>query len=178
MWKLFSGVLNTLVGEPIKQWQRRKTLKAEQQYELAKLDGKARIAKATALAEMAKQGQQNDFDLDMMATKNMEKSWKDELILCIFLLPIVLAFIPDMQPHVLNGFAAIEKMPHWYVAIVIGMVVVIYGMRGLLKAYLTRGKLPLSFPSKTVPKKPQAQDTQVTTQTQTTSQTGVRKRTS
>lgn len=153
MWKLFSGVVNTLVGEPIKQWQRRKTLKAQHRFELEKLEHQTQAAKATALLEMAKQGQRNDFDLDMMATKNMEKSWKDELILCIFLLPIVLAFIPDMQPHVLNGFAAIEKMPHWYVAIVIGMVVVIYGMRGLLKAYLTRGKLPLSLSGTAQPKK-------------------------
>jgi len=153
MWNIVKGVLTTLVGEPIKQWQRRKTLKVEQQFELDKLAHETQTAKANALLEMAKQGQQNDFDLDMIATKNMEKSWKDELILLIFLLPIVLAFYPDMQPHVLNGFEAIKKMPHWYVAIVIGMVVVIYGMRGLLKAYLSRGKSPLALPT---PKKSQA----------------------
>jgi hypothetical protein len=143
MWGIVSSVLTTLVGEPVKQWQRRKTLKVEQQYELDKLAHQTRTAKANALLEMAKQGQQNDFDLDVIATKNMEKSWKDELILLIFLLPIVMAFIPSMQKHVLNGFEAIAEMPHWYVAIVIGMVVVIYGMRGLLKAYLSRGKINL-----------------------------------
>jgi len=154
MWSIVSGVLNSLIGEPVKQWQRRKTLKVEQQFELDKLEHETRTAKANALLEMAKTGQKNDFDLDMLATKNMEKSWKDELILCIFLLPIVLAFHPDMQPHVLKGFTAIEEMPHWYVAIVIGMVVVIYGMRGLLKAYLTRGSHYREYLDR---KKPQAQ---------------------
>lgn len=61
----------------------------------------------------------------------------------IFLTPVVLAFIPGMDTHVEAGFAAIERMPEWYVAIVIGMVVVIYGMRGLLKAWLARGFTPL-----------------------------------
>jgi len=151
MWTVISGVVNTLVGAPLERWQRRKALKAEQQFELDKLEHETQTAKANALLEMAKSGQKNDFDLDMIATKNMEKSWKDELVLLIFLLPIVLAFIPNMQTHVLNGFTAIEKMPPWYVAIVIGMVVVIYGMRGLLKFYLSRGKSSLALPVSAMP---------------------------
>lgn len=141
MWGLISGIANTLIGEPVKQWQKRKTLKVEHRYELEKLDHQANVAKANAVLEMAKQGQQQDYDLDNIAMRNMEKSWKDELILVIFLLPVVLAFIPGMVGHVEAGFDAIEAMPEWYIAVVVGMVVVIYGMRGLLKAYLQRFKV-------------------------------------
>ena len=142
MWQVITGITNTLLGEPIKQWQKRKTLKVAQQYELQKLDHQANVAKANAVLAMAQQGQQQDYDLDKIAMQNMAKSWKDELILIIFLVPIVLAFIPGMDVYVQAGFAAINAMPQWYVAIVIGMVVVIYGLRGLLKAYLQRFSIP------------------------------------
>ena len=139
---IFNGIAElagSLIGEPVRQWQKRKTLKVEHKFELERLDHAANVARAEAALTMAKNGQQQDFDLDKIAMRNMEKSWKDELVLIIFLTPVVLAFIPGMDTHVEAGFAAIERMPEWYVAIVIGMVVVIYGMRGLLKAWLSRG---------------------------------------
>ena len=139
MWDIISGLANNLIGEPVKQWQRRKTLKVEQKFELQKLDHQANVARAEAMLEMARQGQAQDYDLDKISLKNMENSWKDELVLVIFLTPVVLAFFPGMAAHVQAGFAAIEQMPRWYIAIVAGMVVVIYGMRGLLKAWLERG---------------------------------------
>ena len=129
----------SFAAEPIKGWQRRKTIKATHKYELERLDHEASVAKANAVLEMARQGQAQDFDLDRLAMKNMQRSWKDELVLIIFLAPVVMAFVPGMSPHVEAGFAAIERMPNWYIAIVIGMVVVIYGLRGLLKTYLQRG---------------------------------------
>ena len=134
--------LGTVLGfaaEPIKGWQRRKTIQAQHKHELERLHHEADVARANAALEMARQGQAQDFDLDRIATKNMQNSWKDELILIIFLAPIVLAFVPGMSSHVAAGFAAIERMPSWYIAIVVGMVVVIYGMRGLLRTYLQRG---------------------------------------
>lgn len=134
-----AGLASNLIGEPIKQWQKRKTLKVEQKFQIEKLDHEANLASAKARLEMARQGQAQDYDLDRIAMKNMAASWKDELVLVIFLTPVVLAFIPGMDKYVLAGFAAIERMPEWYMAIVIGMVVVIYGLRGLLKAWLQRG---------------------------------------
>ena len=133
-----AGLASNLIGEPIKQWQKRKTLKVEQKFEIERLDHEAQVARAQATLEMAKQGQAQDYDLDRIAMKNMAASWKDELVLVIFLAPVVLAFIPGMDKYVEAGFAAIERMPEWYMGIVVGMVVVIYGMRGLLKAWLGR----------------------------------------
>lgn len=145
MWKLFSGVVNTLVGEPVKQWQRRKTLKAQHRFELEKLEHQTQAAKATALLEMAKQGQRNDFDLDMLATKNMAETLADDFLRVIYYLPIVMAFIPSTQNYVLKGFKIIDQMPAWFVAIAIGIAVVTFGMRGLLKAFLSRGNFSLSL---------------------------------
>ena len=134
-----AGLASNLIGEPIKQWQKRKTLKVERKFEIEKLDHAANLARAQARLEMARQGQAQDYDLDRIAMQQMAASWKDEVVLVIFLTPVVLAFIPGMDKYVLAGFQAIERMPEWYMAIVIGMVVVIYGLRGLLKAWLQRG---------------------------------------
>ena len=136
MFSAIAGAIGSLVSKPIEQWQKRKTLKAEHKFELERLDHKARLAKANKALEMAKQGQEQIYDLDRIAMENMNKSIKDEIVLGIFLVPVVLAFIPGMNKYVEAGFNAINGMPNWYIALVIGMVVVIYGMRGLLRAYI------------------------------------------
>ena len=138
MWKFITSTLTSFIAKPIEQWQERKTLKAVQKFELLKIEHETKRAKANAVLEMARQGQAQDYDLDKLAMKNMQNSWKDELVLIVFLVPMILAFIPNLAAHALQGFKIIEQMPAWYVGIIIGMVVVIYGLRGLLKSYLTQ----------------------------------------
>ena len=87
-------------------------------------------------SSMAEAGQTQNYDLDRLAMENMSKSWKDEFILVIFLAPMVMAFIPSLKDSALAGFGVIALMPEWYRYIIIGMVVVIYGLRGLLEKVL------------------------------------------
>ena len=150
MWDKIVGGLTSIIAKPIEQWQERKTLKVQQKFELLKIEHETKKAKANALLAMASQEKQQDYDLDKLAMQNMEKTWKDELVLIVFLLPMILAFIPNCAEYALQGFKIIEQMPSWYVAIIIGMVVVIYGLRGLLKTYLQRGAINLSKPKPTV----------------------------
>jgi len=145
-----SGVASA-VAAPINEWQKRKTIKATQAFELNKIEFQAKVAKANAVLELSRQGKQMDYDLDKIAMQNMQKSWKDELVLIVFLSPMIMAFFPATANHALAGFAIIAKMPEWYVAIIIGMVVVIYGLRGLLKAYLTRQSSIITSTSRNKP---------------------------
>lgn len=101
-------------------------------------DSDIKVAKAMAVTKMAQEGQLQNYDLDRLAMEQMEKSWKDEVILLIFLCPMVMAFIPGFEKYALAGFSVIEKMPEWYRYIIIGMVVVIYGLRGLLEKIIER----------------------------------------
>ena len=112
--------------------------KAKTEAALVKIQSEADISKAKALSatKMAENGQTQDYDLDRIAMQQMEKSWKDELVLVIFLTPMVMAFIPEFAPFSLRGFEIIEKMPEWYRYIIIGMVIVIYGLRGMAKQLL------------------------------------------
>lgn len=99
-------------------------------------DKKIIMAEAEAKAKRLERESEQDYDLDKIAMQNMEKSWKDEAILVIFLTPLVLCFIPDYSPFVTAGFASLALVPDWYMYILVGIITVIYGMRGLLKNLL------------------------------------------
>jgi hypothetical protein len=77
-------------------------------------DADIKRAKALAATKMAESGQAQNYDLDRLAMEQMGKSWKDEVILIIFLAPMVMAFIPGMDGYALAGFTVIAKMPEWY----------------------------------------------------------------
>ena len=109
--------------------------KGKQEINKTKLEGdiKVLVAETDAKVRRLEKESEQDYDLDRLATENMERSWKDELILIIFLAPLVMCFIPEYQVYVTNGFASLALVPDWYMGIIVGMIVVIYGMRGLLK---------------------------------------------
>ena len=113
--------------------------KAKAEAKLVEISAEADIKKAKAIAAInaAESGQQQDFDLDKIAMEQMGKSWKDELVLVIFLAPMVMAFIPGMEKYSLAGFEVIKSMPEWYQYTIIGMIVVIYGMRGMVKQLIS-----------------------------------------
>ncbi len=94
------------------------------------------MAEAESKAKRLEREAEMDYDLDRIAMQNMDKSWKDELVLLIWLTPVVMSFIPTWQPYVIEGFASLALVPDWYMYILVGLVTVIYGMRGMLKMVL------------------------------------------
>ena len=132
------GSLVSLGGTFLQGKQDEAKAKAEAAIVGIQADADIKRAKALAATKMAESGQTQSYDLDRLAVEQMGKSWKDEVILIIFLAPMVMAFIPGMDGYALAGFTVIAKMPEWYQYIIIGMVVVIYGMRGMLEKILDR----------------------------------------
>lgn len=132
------GSLIDLGGTYLKGKQEEVKAKAEAAIVSIQADADIKKAKALSATKLAEAGQEQNYDLDRLAMENMNKSWKDEVILIIFLAPMVLAFIPGMDGYALAGFQVISKMPEWYQYIIIGMVVVIYGMRGMLEKLIDK----------------------------------------
>lgn len=132
------GTLLDLGGTYLKGKQDQAKAKAEAAIVGIQAEADIKKAKAIAATKMAEAGQSQNYDLDRIAMEQMNKSWKDELLLIIFLAPMIMAFIPGMDKHALAGFAVVAMMPQWYQYIIIGMVVVIYGMRGMLEKFLDR----------------------------------------
>ena len=94
------------------------------------------MAEAKSKAKRLEREAEMDYDPDRIAMQNMDKTWKDDLILLIWLTPVVMSFIPELQPYVVAGFVSLALVPDWYMYILVGMVTVIYGMRGMLKMVL------------------------------------------
>ena len=94
------------------------------------------MAKAEAEANKMKRESEQDYDLDKLSMIAMDKSWKDEFLLILFSIPIAMCFFPDYRQYVEDGFKTLNIIPEWFMYIYVAMIVVIYGLRGLLRMFL------------------------------------------
>lgn len=94
------------------------------------------LAKAEAEANKMKRESEQDYDLDKIAMNAMDKSWKDEFLLILFSIPIAMCFFPEYRQYVEDGFKTLKIIPEWFMYIYVAMIVVIYGLRGLLRMFL------------------------------------------
>ena len=133
------------VGGAIKGWSDRSTIKAttkakveeiriESEVRIAEMEAEARKAKALVNVERAKTGQQIDYEQDLEAIRQMRNSWKDEFLLLLFSTPLILSFIPSLQPYVLKGWEMIAMAPDWYLWLYGAMIVSVWGLRGIARS--------------------------------------------
>ena len=102
-------------------------------------DADVKVAGAKAAHKLADNGQTQDFNLDLVAMQQMDKSLLDEVMIALLLVPIAASFL-GYQAEVTAAFESFSVMPEWYQYLVIGVYVVKFGMRGLLTK-LVSGKL-------------------------------------
>lgn len=115
-----------------------KQAEVEAQLSNIKAESVTKVAIAQSKQKMAEEGQFQDYDLDRIATENMRYTWKDEILMLIIMAPIILTFL-GYEERVKAGFDALGNMPDWYTWLVIGIFIVTFGMRGLLKLIINRG---------------------------------------
>ena len=126
-----SGIFG-VITEPVKEWQRRETLKVEQQDKQLERQHELNVKKIDVALELAKQGQKIEADWDTNAQMDMKTSWKDEYLTILFSAPLILAFFPQTQDAVLKGFETLAKTPEWYMMLVMGIVAGVFGLRWLI----------------------------------------------
>lgn len=126
------------VKEYILEGKKQKTIDKEREKELSLKEHELKVHVTDAKIEMAKTGQVQEYDLDRIATQNMEKSIFDEFMILLILIPVVLCFIPFMVPHVAAGFASLTLIPDWYMWLIVGAYIVKLGMRGLFTKLIDR----------------------------------------
>ena len=98
------------------------------------LEGKTAIQKAEATIRMKEAT--GDIDWDLAAIRATQGSWKDEWILLLFSIPLIVAFTGDWgRETVAQGFAALDAMPQWYQLSLGGIVSASIGMKGISKFY-------------------------------------------
>lgn len=119
----------SIIKEPLKEWQKRKTLEVQQVDTALEREHELNLKKVDVNLELAKQGQKIEADWDTTAQTQMTTTWKDEWFVFLFSIPLVLAFFPSYQTIVLEGFEILEKTPDWYRWLLAGIVMATFGLR-------------------------------------------------
>ena len=139
-WNMLIEPITNIVKEPLVEWQKRKTLEVQQVDKALDREHELNLKKVDVNMELAKQGMKIEADWDTNAQKQMEHSWKDEYLMLLFSIPLILAFIPEYQIYVVNGFKTLEKTPDWYMWLVVGIVSATFGLRWMFGKIQLRGK--------------------------------------
>lgn len=124
--------------------EERKRLELERESKLEQQRFQLDMERLKSQTKLVSDGKVLPDDLDRLSMEQMERSWKDEIIMGILFAPIVFVFFPWFQETISNGFDILSnKMPDWYMYMVCGIVVVTYGLRGMVKwAMSNKVKLP------------------------------------
>ena len=93
-------------------------------------------AKAKAEAQVMVQSSKSIADWETLQARNAGQSWKDEYLVILFSIPLILAFVPSTVPFVMEGFAALEQMPDWYkysLSVIVGASFGVRSVIGIMK---------------------------------------------
>lgn len=124
---MWSSIVTALLGKVAPQvaqyYIEKQRLKHER--ELEKLRGKIAYEKAKTERAIASEGRDHEWELESIRNSG----WKDEWVLILLSIPLVLVFIPATQEAVMHGFNTLAKTPEWYRWLVMLIFTAIYGIR-------------------------------------------------
>lgn len=125
-------LLSNLVGGFFKSKEAKteiKKIKEVGAIKLAQTQVDAAIVRAQSDSESA-------GSLDRIALEQV--GWKDEFLMIIVCIPLIMAFIPPMVPYVKQGFIALEAMPMYYQYMVGGVFIYVFGFKRILLKVLNK----------------------------------------
>jgi len=75
-----------------------------------------KLVEAEAKATIMKSAATSEAEWEKIMAQGTQSSWKDEYLVLLFSIPLILAFLPFewADEAVKNGFAALDEMPQWY----------------------------------------------------------------
>ena len=107
----------------------------EGKVEKTKAETGAKVARAKAEATIMEKKATGELEWDLEMARGSQSSWKDEWLVILFSVPLILAFIPGMEGLVANGFAQLEAMPQWYQYSLGIIVAASFGVRSATKFF-------------------------------------------
>lgn len=129
--------LFSLAKAPIDGWQERKTLKTQAEIANQEVANTVLLKRADAEVHLAKLGIAAETEYDLTALQNMKNTWKDEYLVVLLFLPVLMLFIsplvqpwfPDFQETIISSVVALDKFPAWYTWLLSGIVIATFGLR-------------------------------------------------
>jgi len=138
-WLSFLNPIASLGGTYLEGRNQVAKAKSEAAVVSIKADADVKVAGAKAAHKLADNGQTQEYNLDLVAMQQMDKSFLDEIMIALLLVPIAASFL-GYQAEVTAAFESFSAMPRWYQWLVLGVYIVKFGMRGLLTKLMS-GKL-------------------------------------
>ena len=78
-------------------------------------DAKLKLTEAEAKAKIMLSKETSVADWERIMAQGSQSSWKDEYLVILFSIPLILVFTGEWgRTVVAEGFAALEVMPQWY----------------------------------------------------------------
>ena len=86
--------------------------------------------------EIKKKQLTGDIDWDLEAMKGSQASWKDEYLVILFSIPLILCFMGSWGRNIVQEcFRALETMPEWYQVTLGCIVAASFGIRSVTKFF-------------------------------------------
>ena len=121
---IFSGIVNA-VGGIASAWMQNKV-------EQTKAKGALNVAMEQRKTKMAT----GEIYWDQTMAEASKDSWKDEWLVLLFSVPLILAFCGDWGRAIVeSGFQALETAPEWYRYTLGVIVAASFGFRGATKFF-------------------------------------------
>ena len=124
MWTSIVGTLLGKVAPKVADYYMKKQ-ELKQEVELELLRGKAEYERMKTKRASESEGRDHEWELESIRNSG----WKDEWVLILLSIPLVLVFIPYTQGAVMEGFATLAQTPDWYRWLVMLIFTAIYGIR-------------------------------------------------
>lgn len=140
---LWGGVVSTVVNGVAgvaTAYSARKQAKEEGAVKLAMKKMDLKFAKLDRKIGSVRQKEQNDSDYDMQVLRNRQTTWADEVLIVITLGIWLMHFVPQTQPYMASGWAAMgyNGVPWWFEFVIIGIFVSTLGLMRLFRLFFAR----------------------------------------
>ena len=103
------------------------TERSKQKHELEMQDKALDALKYQKQVEMIQKGLDVDSQWELEEIKN--SGWKDEYVLVLLSIPLVMVFIPGLAPYALAGFGILAQTPEWYRWLIVMIFAAVFGIR-------------------------------------------------
>ena len=124
---MWATIVNALFGKiapkAVDYFNTKQILK--QEIKLEELRGKAEWERAKTKRAESSEGR--DHEWEILSIKN--SGYKDEWVLGLVSIPMIMSFVPATQEYVKQGFVVLEGTPDWYRFIVMSVFLAVYGIR-------------------------------------------------
>ena len=122
------ALIGKLVGGVAGYFKDKQQIKAKRQERQDALEK----AVTDAQTKRIEQGDASAADLDAISLKN--RGWKDDYLIVLTTVPLILAFIPDFAPYVAAGFDALKQnVPEYYWYALAMVYIDTFGFRRMLR---------------------------------------------